>query len=389
MNFDDVIDRRRVHSSKWDLMQRAFGVSPDDGIAMWIADKDFDAPDFLRAEAQRLVDNGHFGYFTGIDEYYDAVARWMKTRHGWEAATDRMLTTFGLGNGIAMLIHCFTDPGDHVVTFTPVYHEFANKITAADRVVTELPLKIGADGVYAMDFDAYEARMTGREKLVLLCSPHNPAGRVWRQDELREVADFCRRHDLVLVSDEVHQDLTFSAQRHIPMPLAAPDILDRMVVITSASKTFSIAGLRTGTVTIPDPDLHARFRKFHHGFNIGPNLFGVMLTRAAYSPEGAAYVDELCAYIEGNARLFRERIDAIPGLRAMPMQSTYLAWVDFAGTGLKREEFADRIYRKARVAPTPGHTLGTGGESFMRFNIATRRSLVEEAVSRLADAFAG
>ena len=163
--------------------------------------------------------------------------------------------------------------------------------------------------------------------------------------------------------------------------------MSRLVVTTAASKTFNVAGLRTGCVTIPDDRLREKFAAFFRKFDIAPNLFGIALSRAAYSPEGAAWVDELTAYIHGNYQLFREGIDAIPGVTAMKMQSTYLAWVDFEGTGMSREEFSDRIYKNARIAVTPGHTLGAGGESFMRFNIGTRRSLIAEAVARMQDAF--
>ena len=386
MNFDQIIDRRGIKSMKWDGMENYFGVSPDDGIAMWVADKDFAAPSFLQKAAQELVDNGNYGYFTGRDEYLEAVAWWMKTRHGWEPDPSWMFTTVGLGNAIAMLLHCFSEPGDSVVTFTPVYHEFANKIRKANRMVRELPLQTDDTG-YVMDFAAYDSMMTGTEKIALLCSPHNPAGRVWTRDELRDLAAFCERHDLLLVSDEIHQDLVFSGHRHVPMAVAAPEIESRLVTITAASKTFSIAGCRTGTVTIGDPKLRDAFGSFYHSLNMSENILGVALTTAAYSPEGAAYVDALCAYLEENARVFKAGVDSIPGVKVMNMQGTYLAWVDFSGTGMSRDEFSDRVFKTAKIAVTPGHTLGTGGETFLRFNVATRRSLVLEAIDRLNLAF--
>jgi len=357
MHFDDPTDRRGIHSAKWDLLEPAFGIPADEGLPMWVADKDFYPPDFLQDAARQLVENGNYGYFTGEDTYKDAVAWWMKTRHGWDADPAHMFTTFGLGHAIATSLQCFSEPGDHVAIFTPVYHEFANKINKTGRVVTELPLVRGGDGVYAMDFDAYDALMTGREKVLLISSPHNPAGRVWTATELTAMADFCIRHDLLLISDEIHQDLVFQGHKHLPMPVAAPQVIDRLVMTTAASKTFSIAGARTGCVTIPDEALRTRFAAFFRGFDISPNILGITLSRAAYSAQGADYVDQMMPYLEENARVFKEGVDAIPGLWAMPMQGTYLAWVDFAGTGMGRQDFTDRVYKKARIAATPGHTL--------------------------------
>lgn len=385
-DFDAPVDRRGTDSSKWDLMERAFGVSPDDGLAMWVADMDFPAPDFLQDAVKALLDKANYGYFAGYETFLDAVQWWLKTRHGWSIDTDWVFTTYGLGNGIAMAIQTFSDPGDHVAIFTPVYHEFTVKIGKTGRVVTELPLDI-SDGTYVMDFDRYDGLMTGREKVIVISSPHNPAGRVWTQDELTALAEFCARHDLIVVSDEIHCDLTFAGQKHLPMAIAAPQIADRLIMMTSASKTFNTAGSRTGCVTIPDAGLRARFGAFHRGLDISPNLLGIALTRAAYSQAGADWVDQLMPYLEGNARLFNDGISAIPGMSAMPMQSTYLAWVEFAGTGMSRDEIHDRIFRHARIAATPGHTLGTGGETCMRFNLGTQRAHVAEAVDRLQAAF--
>lgn len=386
MTFDTQIDRRGTNCSKWDLMDSAFGVSPQDGLAMWIADMDFAAPPFLQTAVQGLLDRANYGYFCGLESYEDAVIEWMRTRHNWALEREWMFTTYGLGNGIAITLNALTNPGDEVIIFSPVYHEFAAKIGKTGRVVKELPLVL-RDGIYTMDFEAYADMLTGREVMVIACSPHNPAGRVWTQTELTALATFCEAHDLLLISDEIHADLTFAGHTHLPMHLAAPQIADRLIMMTSASKTFNIAGSRTGCVSIPDPALRDRFRSFFRGLEIQPNVLGVALTQAAYSPEGAAWCDELCAYLEGNAQLFLDGVNAIPGLSGMPMQGTYLSWVDFSATGMDRAEIRDRVYGKARIAATPGHTLGAGGEHYLRFNLGTDRARVQEAVARLTDAF--
>jgi cystathionine beta-lyase len=223
--------------------------------------------------------------------------------------------------------------------------------------------------------------------MLILCSPHNPGGRVWTRAELEGVAAFARRHDLILVSDEIHHDLLMPGQRHIPMA-HIDGIADRLVMMTATTKTFNIAGGHTGNVIIHDEALHARFAARMAALGISPNSFGLVMAEAAYSPEGAAWVDALCAYLDGNRALFDAGVNAIPGLRSMPLEATYLAWVDFAGTGMDRAEFTRRVEREARICVNHGPTFGTGGESFLRFNIATPRARVAEAVARLQAAFA-
>lgn len=385
MNFDEIIDRRGTGSSKWDNMNAYSGVSPDDGIAMWIADMDFRAADVLQEAMQGLIEQANYGYFTGDGEMNKAVAWWMKERHGWEASPDWMSTTQGLGHAIALILETYTEPGDEVIIFTPVYHEFAYKINLNRRVVHESPLVI-RDGVYHMDFGALEAGLTGKERAMIISSPHNPAGRIWTPEELRRLAGICERHDLLMIADEIHHDLVYPGETFTPFLVAAPEAAPRSFVLTAASKTFNIAGTRTGTVTIPDEDKRARFRRALLEHQTQPNLCGVELTRAAYSRRGAAWVDDLVTYIDGNHRLFLNGMAQIPGLAPMPMQSTYLTWIDFAGTGMDMSEVLRRVHQDARIAPSVGG-FGTGGETFLRFNIGTARARVEDAVGRLQSAF--
>ncbi len=287
----------------------------------------------------------------------------------------------------ALCIDAFTAPGDGIVLLTPVYHAFARVAKAAGRVVVECRLKQTA-GRYEMDFDAWDAQMTGTEKLLILCSPHNPGGRVWTVEELRGVAEFCKRHSLLLISDEIHNDLVYPGEHHTVMPLAAPDIADRLVMMTATTKTFNIAGAHVGNVIIPDPTLRARFATRMMALGISPNSFGVHMATAAYSPEGAAWVDDLMIYLDGNRRVFDAGVNAIPGLASMPLQATYLAWVDFAGTGMSQDEFTARVEQGARIATNHGASFGAGGESFLRFNLGAPRSHITEAVERLQRAFA-
>ena len=223
--------------------------------------------------------------------------------------------------------------------------------------------------------------------MLILCSPHNPGGRVWTRAELDQIADFARRHELILVSDEIHHDLVFPGHTHTPTA-RIEGIADRLVTMTAASKTFNIAGAHTGNVIIADEGLRTRFAARMAGLGLSPNSFGLTMTEAAYSPEGAAWVDELVAYLDGNRRMFDDAVADIPGLASMPLESTYLSWVDTSGTGMPLAEVRARVEDQARIAANLGPTFGKGGESFLRFNIGTPRARIEEACTRLRDAFA-
>lgn len=387
MNFDETINRIGTHSSKWDTMEKIYGVSARTGIAMWVADMEFRPPACVQTALENMTAHGIYGYYGDDSEYLDAIRWWMKNRHDWDVPAEAIFTTHGLVNGTAMCVDSFTAPGDAVVLMTPVYHAFARVIKGAGRTVTECPLTL-RDGRFEMDFAAWESRLTGREKMLILCSPHNPGGRVWTPVELRDVAHFCAKHDLVLVSDEIHHDLVYPGNKHTVMPLAAPEITDRLVMMTATTKTFNIAGCHSGNVIILDPVLRAKFAERMNAMGISPNSFGMFMATAAYSPEGAAWVDALMRYLDGNRRIFDEGINAIPGVRSMPLQATYLAWVDFSGTGMTPAEFTTRVEKGAQIAVNHGGTFGLGGEQFLRFNIAAPRAQIVEAVARLQKAFA-
>ena len=387
MNFDDIPDRRGTHSSKWDRMEELFGVSPKDGLAMWTADSDYPTAPCVREAVRKAAEHGVFGYVDPYPEYHAAIAWWMQTRHGWTVDPDWVLTTQGLGNAIALSLDVWTEPGGAVTIFTPVYHEFASKIRKSGRVVTECPL-VRQDETYVLDLDDAQRRLTGREKMLIWCSPQNPSGRIWTTDELRAVSDFAQRNGMILVCDEIHHDLIYPGETFVPMDVAAPEARDRTVYLTAASKTFNIAGQRTGNMIIPDASLRADMQQRLRTLDYKPAALGLQMIEAAYSPAGATWVDAQMAHLDGNRTLFDAGINAIPGLQSMPLQATYLAWVDFSGTGMKFDEFHARIRDVAKIAVSPGPDFGAGGENFMRFNLATSRGMVADAVTRMQSAFA-
>lgn len=385
MNFDEIIERRNTHSMKWDMMEAFYGVPADSGIAMWVADMDFRPPAAVNQALARMVEHGVHGYFGDDDDHKQAVCRWMQNRHGWTPAAEHVLSVHGLVNATALCVQTYTQPGDGVILFTPVYHAFARTISANGREVIESPLH-NNNGRYEMDLVTLAQNLRGHESMLLLCSPHNPGGRVWTRAELTAVAAFCSEHDLILVSDEIHHDLVYGAARHIPMPLVSDDLRARLIMLTATTKTFNIAGGLTGNVIIADDELRQRFQQTLAANGISPNRFGIMLATAAYQ-EGADWLDQLVPYLDTNRQLLDEGLNALPGFKSMAMESTYLSWVDFSATGLTPAAMNAKVQDEAGIAVNHGATFGTGGEYFLRFNFATPRARVEAAVARMHAVF--
>ena len=383
-DFDEVIDRRDTHSQKWDDLEKNYGVPADSGIPLWVADMDFRAPPPVNAALQRMVDHGVHGYYGDDTSFRAAMAGWMKRRHDWTIEPEWALQTHGLVNAIAMVIQACSAPGEGVIIFSPVYHAFARIISANDRRMVASPLRI-EDNRFHMDIAALEASLTGDERILLLCSPHNPGGRVWSAEELRDVAAFCERNDIILVSDEVHHDLVMPGHSHHVTACVAPEICDRLVTLVATSKTFNIAGIETGSMLISNPALRSCVAKARSAMSISNNRFGMIMAEAAYQ-DGDEWLDSLLTYLDGNRRALNQGIKGVPGLSVMNLEATYLAWVDFSATGMAREAFTTRL-KDAGLAPSDGQSFGPEGELCMRFNIACRRALLDEAMGRLADAF--
>ncbi len=385
MDFDKIIDRKGTHCNKWDDAGKHYDVPKDTCLPMWVADTDFRAPQNVLDAMQRMIDHGVFGYGGDDTSYRAAIDWWMTTRHAWPVKPEWIFTTTGLVNAIGICLDTYTDPGDGIVIFPPVYHAFARIIEAAGREVVNAPLARDSDR-YMLDLDAAQAALTGREKMIVFCSPHNPVGRVWTREELEAVAAFTRRNDLLLISDEIHHDLVYPGHTHIPMA-HIDGILDRLIMLTAVSKTFNTAGMHVGNVIIPDDTLRRPFAQKMKALSLATHTMGMEMVTACYSPEGAEWVDALVAYLDENRKLFDAGINAIPGLTSIPLESTYLAWVDFADTGMAQDEFIARVEKGAGIAANHGTTFGPGGETFLRFNLGTQRARIEDAVARLNKAF--
>ena len=382
--FDQLVTRDHTCSVKFDARKAVFG--REEVIPVWVADMDFAAAPAIRKAMQDEIDYGYMGYFNRPQEVNAAVANWYRDRHGWNMDPGWVRYTHGVISGFADVIATYSKPGEGVILFSPVYHAFFRQIEAMGRDAVESPLVL-ADGRYHMDLVALGASLKGHERILTLCSPHNPGGRIWSRDEIRAVADFCATHDLILISDEIHMDLTFPGAEQVPAVVAAPEHSDRIAVLTAASKAFNIAGLETGLLIAPGTGMRAKLAPTILDRESSPNRMGMVAIRAAYA-EGGDWLDEVRAYIAGNFDLFAERMNALPGVSVMPMQATYLAWADFTGTGMGDTELMDRLLKQARVAPSPGTQFRTGGSGHLRFNLALSRPMLSEALDRIEAAFA-
>jgi len=383
-DFDTPLDLRGTHSSKYDAIGRAFGIDDPDMIPMWVADMDFAAAPPIRVALQVELDRGYFGYYTDNSPVDAAIAAWQKERNGWTLDPGCIRYSHGVVNGFGDVLAAFSEPGDGVILFSPVYNAFYRQIRAMGREAVESPL-IERNGAFHMDLDALAAALTGREKILVLCSPHNPGGRIWTAEEIRSVARFCATHDLMLISDEIHMDLVHPDAKGTPTAVAAPDVLDRLVVLTAASKAFNIAGGETGLMMVPDPQLRGRIDKIILDRESSPNRFGMAMTRAAME-NGSPWLDAVRAYIAGNYRIFADRMNALPGVAVMEMQATYLTWADFSEHGLTDKELLARLL-EAKVVPSPGTQFGTGGAGHLRFNVALPRRKLIKAIERIEAAF--
>jgi cystathionine beta-lyase len=386
MDFDEVIERRNTHSSKWDETEERYGVSKGDGLPMWVADMDFRPPVNIQKALEKSLQHGIYGYYGDFEEYKTSIKWWMKNRHSWDIGNSAIFTTNGLVNGMALCVDTFTESNDEIIMFTPMYYTFFRVLNATDRVVREFTLNLDGDR-YTLDFSEYKKQLTGKEKMLIFCSPHNPGGKVWSKSELRQVASFCIENNLILICDEVHHDLIMPENTHSVMAVAAPEVNDRLIMLTANTKTFNIAGAHTGNVIINNPELAAKFEIRMVALGISPNSFGIHMATAGYSPESAKWLDDLMIYIRSNMDIFNKGVNKIPGCKAMSIEGTYLAWVDFSGTGMSKAEVKDRIEKEAKITSNYGSDMGKGGETFLRFNIATPRSRVIEAVKRMQNAF--
>lgn len=376
-NFDEIIPRRHTNSYKWD------GATDSDVLPLWVADMDFrTAPAITEALKQR-VEHGIFGYTRVPDEYYEAVTAWFKRRHGWDIRREWMIYTSGVVPAISAIIKALTGPGDKVLVQTPVYNCFFSSIRNNGCEVASSPL-VYEDRTYRMDLEDLERKASDEKtKVMLLCNPHNPAGRVWTREELTAVGEICIRHGVTVVSDEIHCELVYSGHRHIPFASISDDFLRHSVTCVSPSKAFNIAGLQIANIIAPDETMRRRIDK---AININEvcdvNPFGVIATMAAYN-EGEEWLGQLLDYLWQNDLFLVEFCRThLPDFPVARLEGTYLAWMDCRTLGIGSEELEQLLVGEAKLWLNAGTMYGAEGEGFMRWNLACPRSVLKQALAR-------
>lgn len=384
-DFDTVIERSGNYSSKWDELKKMFG--RDDLLPMWVADMDFMSPQPVVDALVERAKQGIYGYTSRPESYFESVARWMKKRHNWDVKTEWMIYTPGVVPALSFIINAFTYPGDKVLVQQPVYYPFFRVIEDNGRRIVNNPL-IYKDGRYTMDFDDLEEKVKDRRiKLMFLCSPHNPVGRVWTKDELIRLGRICIDNNILVVSDEIHHDILYPGVKHIPFASISEEFALSSITCTAPSKTFNLAGLQTSTIIIPNTAYYDIYRNFIKRLQLlRNNAFGLVALEAAYT-HGEEWIDQLLEYLDGNLRAFTEGIERdVPQIKVVKPEGTYLVWLDCRELGFDAHQLNDFIINKAKLAFESGYWFGHGGEGFQRANIACPRTYVNEAVKRLKSA---
>jgi cystathionine beta-lyase len=391
-DFSEPVERRNTSSRKWDSARKrlSFDQAAADPLPMWVADMDFRVAKPIRDALRRQVVHGVFGYTDVPDTMVHAVLQWQKDRFGWLAEREWMVQSPSVVNALNIAIQTFTLPGECVLMLAPVYAHFHDDAILNGRHAVQAPLELGHDGRYRFDAAAFEAAMPDDTRLFLLSNPHNPTGNVWTREELVQMGEICLRRGIIVVSDEVHQDLVFGeGAAHHAWGLLDDALVRNSIICTAPSKTFNLAGLQCANIVIPDERMRREYLAAAERFGLNyVNLMGIAACEAAYARCGS-WADQMLRYVKGNQLHFRAQVEQrqLP-IRVLPMDSLYLAWIDFRKLGMFAGTLHDFLLRKARLWLDPGAKYGAGGAGFMRINLACPRQTVDLALDRLTDALA-
>ena len=387
-NFDEIIDRSGTSATKMESLPKG---CPDDALPLWVADMDFACAEPILKALHERIDKKIFGYtMYDTDECLGAVVNWYKKRYGWEEKKENLFFCGGIVSAYAVLLNLLTKEGEGVVIQRPIYYPFTMKANSNGRQIVDSPL-IYADGNYTIDFDDLDKKMAEpNNKVLVFCSPHNPAGRVWTEEEIRKVVDICKKYDKWIICDEIHCDLLRCGMTFHPILKVAPDYADRIAVCTAPSKTFNLAGMKTSNIVFHNKELQAAWKDLIGGklsMN-GAGPLGLTAMIAAYN-EGEEWLEQLKEYLDGNFAYIDAFLkEHLPKAHMVPSEGTYLAWIDFNGyVDGDAEKLEEIMQKKARVALDEGYIFGDAGRGFERINIATPRSVVEDCMDRILRAF--
>ncbi|MFS0655602.1 MalY/PatB family protein [Bacillus sp. 179-C3.3 HS] len=386
MNFDEQFIRKGSKSVKWDLAESLYLTT--DALPMWVADMDFKAPQVVLDALKERLDHGIFGYAFQDEETQQAVAGWVKKRHGWSIQTDAVTFTPGVVTALSLAVQAYTDPNDEIIIQSPVYTPFYQMIEKNHRLVLTNPLKI-ENNRYMMDFDDLEKKLSRPQaKMMFLCHPHNPSGRAWSKEELTRVGELCVKHGVTVVSDEIHSDLMHSGKPHIPFASLSDDIAHITVTCLAPSKTFNLAGLQASAIIIPDEERRTLFTNEMQRNGLGSlNAFAIPAMEAAYR-HGDEWLDSLVLYLENNMKMAMAYIDEhLPNMRYMKPDASYLLWLDIRDYEFTQAELKRNLLKKGKVILEYGHVYGHEGDGFIRMNLGCPASTVKEGLKRLHRAF--
>mgnify|MGYP000299854895 FL=1 len=385
-DFDTPIDRTHTWSIKHDFKKE--NGKADDILPLWVADMDFRSPDSVVEALKKAVDHGIFGYSRADESYFDAVAAWYQKRHHLTLQPEWMTCTPGIVFALSIAVRAFTQEGDAVLIQPPVYHPFSRAILRNKRTLVENPLVL-KDGHYEMDLEELEQKVLDEHvKLMILCNPHNPVGRVWTREELTALADICLRHHVYVISDEIHGDFVWQGHEQTPYALISEEACLHSMMCTAPSKTFNLAGMATSNLFIPDPEMRRKFRS--ELLDVGQenmNRLGLFACRAAYEG-GGEWLDQLIGYLAGNLALVRDFCkNRVPQIQLVEPEGTYLAWLDCRELGMTDDELMAFFSNEAKVWLDPGTHSGEQGSGFMRFNLGSSRSVIAQALDQIEAAW--
>ncbi|MDY0076531.1 MAG: PatB family C-S lyase [Bacteroidales bacterium] len=383
-DFDKQIDRSETSSIKYDLRKTIFG--SEEVLPMWVADMDFETPDFIRDAVKARAEHPIYGYTFRNDSYHQAQIDWFKKRYDWEIEKDWIVFTPGIVPALNMAVLALTNRGDKIIVQPPVYFPFFTAVSNHNRELVNNEL-IKEDGTYRMNFEQLEEQAADA-RMLILCNPHNPVGRAWRREELDKLADICVRHNLLVISDEIHADLVLPGHKHTPFASVHPGLKASLLTMHAASKTFNLAGLATSSVIIEDETLRNQFKQFVDFLHVGMgNIFGAVATETAFR-EGGEWHKQMLHYVSENVNYFTDQLSAkLPQLKVFKPEATYMVWLDFNAFGLDDVALKSYIIKEAGLGLNAGIDFGSGGSGFMRINLACPRQTVELAVEKLILAF--
>ena len=385
-DFDKIVKRRNTKCIKWDTWKKEG--KPKDILPLWVADMDFETlPEVTEAIIERAK-HAVYGYSMAGDDYYEEVCNWMKRRHQLDINADNIVTTTGVVTALKIAVNAFTAPGDAIIINKPVYYPFDFSIDENQRKKIECPMMFTGQ-TYELDFDLIEQLIIDNDvKMFILCNPYNPIGKVWKEDELKQIGEICKKHHVLVIVDEIHEDFVYGDHVHIPFYNVDESYKEFSVVLTAPSKTFNLAGLQTSNIIIADEKLRKAYQETMNRYGVNePNFLGIIACMTAYN-ECELWVDEMLEYVYDNFTYFDEFLkENLPHIHLVKPEGLYLGWVDFRECGLNKDELEKTMLEKAGLWLDEGYIFGTGGEGFERFNLAIPRSVLEDACQRLLKAF--